>query len=150
MGIDVHFSSKTDEWATPQKLFDELNEEFGFDVDVCANQENHKCETWYGHTCLGFTDGLEMDWYQERYNSNVFWMNPPYGRKIIKWIEKAYIESKKGATVVCLVPAKTDTKWWHEYVMKGEIRFIRGRLRFSGSKENAPFPSAIVIFNGMG
>ncbi len=73
-------------------------------------------------------------------------MNPPYGREIKKWMEKAYLESTKGAVVVCLVPARTDTAWWHDYAMLGKVRFIRGRLKFSGAKHSAPFPSAVVVF----
>ncbi len=144
----IHFSSEKMDWGTPQAFFDEINEEFNFDIDVCATQDNHKCETWFGHTSLGFEDALLHDWYNNIYNSNVFWMNPPYGREIIKWMKKAYEESLKGATVVCLVPSRTDTKWWWEYAMKGEIRFIRGRLKFDGADNSAPFPSALVIFKG--
>ena len=144
--MDVHFSSEKMDWETPQDFFDELDKEFDFDVDVCANSTNRKCETWYGETPLGFIDGLNSNWYNKRYSSNVFWMNPPYGREIVKWMKKAYEESLRGCTVVCLVPSRTDTKWWHDYAMKGEIRFIKGRLKFGGHKNAAPFPSVVVIF----
>jgi len=133
------FTSQTDEWETPQWLFDKLNKEFNFSVDVCADQENAKCNKYFDKT----TDGLTQEW------TGICWMNPPYGRQIGKWIKKAYESSLRGATVVCLLPARTDTSWWHDYCMKGEIRFLRGRLKFGDSKNSAPFPSAIVIFRGI-
>ncbi len=123
----VHFSSRRNDWATPQDLFDKLNEEFHFDFDPCPTTPT--------------ADGLKVEWG----NSN--FVNPPYGREISKWIRKGYQEHLKGKTVVFLVASRTDTSWWHDYLMKAdEIRFIRGRLKFSGSKNSAPFPSAIVIF----
>lgn len=135
--LDIHFSSKTVEWATPQDTFDELNEEFRFTTDVCSTHENAKCEHHYTEA----EDGLAQTW------SGVCWMNPPYARGVMaKWIHKAYDSSLSGATVVCLVPARTDTAVWHDYCMRGEIRFIRGRLKFGGCQDSAPFPSAIVIF----
>ena len=134
----VMFSSKTDLWETPQHLFNELNTEFNFEIDVCALPENAKCKKYFTPE----EDGLQQEW------KGTCWMNPPYGRQISKWVKKAYESSLKGATVVCLLPARTDTKWWHEYCMKGEIRFIRGRLKFGDAKNSAPFPSAIVIFRG--
>src|SRR3990167_9984200 len=126
------FSSKSNEWITPQDFFDELDREFHFTLDVCATKKNAKCELYFTKE----TDGLSEDW------PGVCWMNPPYGRQIGFWVKKAMDEASTGSTVVCLLPARTDTRWWHEYAMKGEIRFIKGRLRFSGSKINAPFPSA--------
>ena len=134
--MSVHFSSKTDMWATPVEFFEYYNNIFRFDLDVCASAENAKCETFYTEE----DDGLAQDW------EGNCWMNPPYGREIIHWMRKAYESSLRGATVVCLVPARTDTKWWHEYAMKGEIEFIRGRLKFGDAKNSAPFPSAVVIF----
>ena len=134
--MDAHYSSCNEEWETPQCLFDELNDEFGFTVDVCATFENKKCKNFYSPV----QDGLTRRW------DGVCWMNPPYGKKIKHWIARAFLSSLKGATVVCLVPSRTDSGWWHDYAMKGEIRFIRGRIKFSNSKWNAPFPSAIVIF----
>lgn len=131
------FSSNTDLWATPQDFFDKLNEEYHFEVDVCANDENAKCNLYYTEK----EDGLSREWV------GVCWMNPPYGREIGKWVQKAYESSLNGATVVCLLPARTDTKWWHNYCMKGEIRLVKGRLKFGGSKNSAPFPSAVVIFS---
>lgn len=104
--------------------------------DVCATKVNAKCEKYYTKK----EDGLSQQWHGN------CWMNPPYGREIGKWMKKALEASKEGALVACLVPARTDTAWWHEYAMKGEIRFIRGRLKFGGSQNSAPFPSAVVIF----
>ena len=128
------FTSKTDQWATPQDFFDKLNEEFGFTLDVCALPENAKCNAYYTPDI----DGLKQLWH------GVCWCNPPYGRGIGEWIKKA---SEADATVVCLVPARTDTAWWHDYAMKADdIRFIRGRLKFGGSKNSAPFPSAVLVF----
>ena len=133
---NVHFSSKTDLWATPQEFFDKYNALYGFNLDVCANQDNAKCSNF-----LSIEDnGLEQEW------RGSCWMNPPYGREIIHWMRKAYESSLCGATVVCLVPARTDTKWWHEYAMKGDIEFIKGRLKFGNSKNSAPFPSAVIVF----
>lgn len=113
-----------------------MNKEFHFNLDVCATKVNAKCEKYYTKK----EDGLSQQWHGN------CWMNPPYGREIGKWMKKALEASKEGALVACLVPARTDTAWWHEYAMKGEIRFIRGRLKFGGSQNSAPFPSAVVIF----
>ena len=132
------FTSNTDLWSTPQEFFDKLNEEFAFELDVCADDSNHKVNKYFTKE----TNGLEQDWYP-----NICWMNPPYGREIKHWVKKAYEESLKGAVVVCLLPARTDTSWWHDYVMKSnDIRFIRGRLKFGNSQNSAPFPSAVVVF----
>lgn len=136
MTMDVHFSSKTDLWETPQDLFDKLNSEFHFTVDVCATQENAKCPVFFTQE----QDGLKQSW------TGVCWCNPPYGRAITKWVKKAYESSQNGATVVMLIPSRTDTAWWHDYVIKGGMRFLRGRLKFGNSKNSAPFPSAICIF----
>ena len=139
MHRDVFASSATCEWATPQELFDRLNAQYHFETDVCATAENAKCGKFYTKE----QDGLKQEW------RGVCWMNPPYGKEIGKWMEKAYTESRTaGATVVCLVPARTDTTWWHDYAMKGNIQFLRGRLKFGGCKNSAPFPSAIVVFDG--
>src|SRR5678810_909854 len=136
--MSVHFSSKTDMWATPQAFFDKYDHIYRFELDVCATDENAKCHRYF----TAEQDGLAQEW------TGVCWMNPPYGREIIHWMQKAYESSLQGATVVCLVPARTDTKWWHEYAMKGDIEFIRGRLKFGDAKNSAPFPSAVVVFNG--
>ena len=138
MNESVHFMSKKDDWETPQDLFNKLNAEFNFDIDVCASKENAKCERYYSEE----DDALSKEW------KGYCFMNPPYGRKISRWIEKAYESARSGeATVVCLLPSRTDTKWWHTYIMKADtVRFIKGRLKFEGAKNSAPFPSAIVIF----
>ena len=134
--MNVHFSSKTDVWYTPVDFFDKYNKIFNFDIDVCALAENTKCHKFFSPE----EDGLKQEW------SGNCWMNPPYGRTIKEWVKKAYESSKKGATVVCLLPSRTDTQWWHDYCMKGEIEFIKGRIKFGGNKNPAPFPSAVVIF----
>jgi phage N-6-adenine-methyltransferase len=139
MNTAVHFSSATDLWSTPQDFYDKLNEEFHFTLDVCATPENAKCERYFTKE----QDGLAQTW------DGVCWMNPPYGREIGKWMKKAYEESQElhgPAVVVCLVPARTDTAWWHNYAVLGQIRYIKGRLKFGGGKSGAPFPSAVVIF----
>ena len=138
MNLEVMFTSKTDLWETPKVFFDELDKEFHFELDVCALPENAKCKNYFTPEI----DGLKQKW------CGICWMNPPYGREIGNWMKKAYESSQDGATVVCLVPSRTDTKWWHEYAMKGEIRFIRGRLKFGNSNNSASFPSAVVIFKG--
>ncbi|MGG1518457.1 DNA N-6-adenine-methyltransferase [Paenibacillus oryzisoli] len=133
------FSSKTDMWATPQDFFDRLNDEFDFELDVCALPSNTKCKKFYTPSM----DGLKQDWAKD---AKSIWMNPPYGRTVQEWIKKAYDTSLEGATVVCLLPVRPDTKYWHEYCMKGEIRFVKGRLKFGNAKNVAPFGSAVVIF----
>ena len=137
--MNIHFSSATDMWSTPQEFFDQLDSEFGFTLDVCSTHENAKCDQHFTES----EDGLSQVW------DGVCWMNPPYGRTIGKWMRKAYESSLTGATVVCLVPARTDTAWWHEYAIKGDVRFLRGRLKFGGSENNAPFPNAVVVFRPM-
>ena len=132
----VHFSSATDLWSTPSKFYDDLNAEFLFTLDVCATFENAKCQKFF----TVYDDGLSQEW------NGVCWMNPPYGRTISDWMKKAYSSSLNNATVVCLVPSRTDTNWWHDFAMMGEIRFIKGRLKFGGHKNSAPFPSAVVVF----
>ncbi len=134
---NVHYSSKTPEWETPQKVFDDLNAEFSLNWDVCATKENRKRTDYWEQA----ENGLIQNWEGKR-----CWMNPPYGREIGHWMKKAFESAQGGATVVCLVPARTDTAWWHDYATKGTVRFIRGRLKFGGHKNAAPFPSAVVIF----
>ena len=140
MNTDVMFSSATDNWSTPQDFFDKLNDEFHFTLDVCADEKNHKCEHYYTKEI----DGLSRPWI------GTVWCNPPYGRKIGEWVRRAYISSQIGsATVVMLLPARTDTRWFHDYIYNKsntEIRFIKGRLKFGGCKNSAPFPSMVVIF----
>lgn len=132
------FSSNSAEWETPWPFFRRLDAEFRFTLDVCARPENAKCAWYFSPE----QDGLRQPWAPE-----TCFMNPPYGREIGKWVKKAFLEAQKGATVVCLLPARTDTAWWHEYVMRAaEIRFVKGRLRFGGAANGAPFPSAVVVF----
>ena len=132
----VHYQSDDHTWETPRELFRCLDAEFHFTLDVCALPETAKCARYFTPT----DDGLAQPW------GGVCWMNPPYGRAIGAWMRKAYEESQRGCTVVCLVPARTDTEWWHQYAMRGEIRYLRGRVRFGEAVSGAPFPSAIVIF----
>lgn len=131
------FTSTTDLWETPQAFFDQLNAEFCFSLDACALPWNAKCERYYTPE----QDGLSQIW------TGVVWCNPPYGRKIGKWVEKAASSVAEGATVVMLLPARTDTQWFHRYIYhQAEIRFVPGRLKFVGAKWNAPFPCMVVIF----
>ena len=134
--MNIHFSSKSNEWTTPIDFYNKLNNEFNFTLDPCCTKDNAKCKKFYTKD----DDGLSKDWSNE-----IVFMNPPYGREIKHWIKKAYNESLKGGLIVCLIPARTDTAYWHDYCMKGTIRFIRGRLKFN-NKNSAPFPSAVVIF----
>lgn len=145
MNNQLHFSSATDEWATPQDLFDKLNSQFHFTLDVCASDTNHKCEQYFTIE----DNALSKDW-----GINVCWCNPPYSKgKLKHFIKKAHEESLKGATVVCLIPSRTDTRYWQDYIWSEEtgllchqIIFIKDRLKFGGHKNPAPFPSAIIIF----
>ena len=133
------FKSANIEWETPPALFALLRREFSFTLDVCAKRWNRKCAAYFTRE----RDGLRQRW------TGTCWMNPPYGRAIARWIRKAREESIRGVTVVCLVPARTDTAWWQDHVMRGrEIRLLRGRLMFVGATSPAPFPSAVVIFKG--
>lgn len=136
MNNAVMFSSKSAEWETPQNLFDKLNEEFHFSLDVCATPENTKCEHYY----TSEQDGLSQPW------KGVIWCNPPYGKSIGGWVRRGLLAAADGNVVVMLLPARTDTRWFHEYIYnKAEVRFIKGRLKFGGSKNAAPFPSMIVV-----
>jgi phage N-6-adenine-methyltransferase len=132
-------SSNTDLWETPQALFDKYNEQYNFNLDVCALPVNAKCEKYFTPEI----DGLKQEW------EGVCWMNPPYGREIGKWVKKAYNEAQKGNTIVALLPARTDTKWFHDwiYMMYGvKYELLKGRLKFGNSKNSAPFPSMVVVF----
>jgi phage N-6-adenine-methyltransferase len=130
------FASKNQEYATPLKLFEVLDNEFHFTLDVCANMENTKVSIFLSEK----QDALIQDW------TGTCWMNPPY-KNMKKWVIKAYNESlKNNSTIVCLIPARTNTSWWHDYCMKGEIRFIKGRPKFEGCIHGLPQPLAIVIF----
>lgn len=141
MNKDLMFSSKTDMWETPHDFFDKLDDEFHFTLDVCATPENAKCEKFYTEQ----DDGLSKPW------TGVVWCNPPYGKGISRWILAANAARAAGNTVVMLLPARTDTRWFHDLVLgKAEIRFVRGRLKFGGSNNSAPFPSMVAVFrNGV-
>jgi phage N-6-adenine-methyltransferase len=132
----VHFSSESPEWETPQELFELLDAEFGFTLDVCATAGNAKCARFF----TSEDDGLAQEW------TGVCWMNPPYGREIAAWIAKAHESGDAGATVVCLVPARTDTDWFWDHARHAEVRLLHGRLRFGEASSGAPFPSAVVVF----
>lgn len=136
MNKELMFSSKTDQWATPQDFFDKLDQEFAFTLDPCADETNHKCAKYYTKQ----EDGLAQSWEGER-----VYCNPPYGREIAKWVKKS---AEGGAELaVMLIPARTDTAWFHDYIYnKAEVRFIRGRLKFGDAKNAAPFPSMVVVF----
>lgn len=153
--VKVHFSSAKQDWATPQAFFDEMNALYGpFDLDVCANAENAKTSYHLGYGTYyskdTFVDGLGVDWHQLAAKC---WMNPPYGREISKWVKKAYEESQKGCLVVCLLPARVDTRWFHDFIYNREgvsTEFLKGRLKFGDAKNSAPFPSMIVAFHPPG
>ena len=124
-------SSVRSAWKTPESLYTKLNDEFHFDFDPCPSNPTF--------------DGLQIEWQECNF------CNPPYGDLIGKWIAKGYLEWQKGKTVVFLIPSRTDTIYWHKFIMKAdEIRFIEGRLKFSGYHNSAPFPSAIIVFRGKG
>ena len=137
--MSIHFSSQKNDWGTPASFFDELSQRFqGFDWDVCASKDNAKCKNYWTKE----DDALSKTW------KGYCWMNPPYGRQIGHWVKKAYESAQSGdATVVCLIPSRTDTRWWHEFVMRADtVWFIKGRLKFQGAQNAAPFPSALAIF----
>ena len=134
------YTSNTDEWATPAALFSSLDAEFHFDLDPCATEHNAKCRDYFDKD----TDGLSKKW-----GGRKVFCNPPYGRAIKSWVRKCWEESRNPETlVVALLPARTDTAWFHDYIYRRarEIRFVRGRLHFNESQNSAPFPSMIVIF----
>lgn len=136
---EVHFSSKSNEWSTPQDFYDKVNGEFRFTLDVAATKENTKCIRYFTETI----DALCKSW-----DNEIVWCNPPYGRALGKWVKKA--SEAVGGVVVMLIPARTDTHYFHDYIYgKAEIRFIRGRLKFGDSKNSAPFPSMLVIFRNL-
>lgn len=131
--------SNKQDWETPDHLFEALNKEFNFTLDVCAHSGNKKVDRYFSPE----DNSLIQDW-----SNDVCFMNPPYNRDVYTWMQKAYNECRKGAKVVCLIAARTDTKYWHEFCMQAsEIRLIKGRLKFKGAKNSATFPSAIVIFD---
>ena len=136
------YSSKKQDWATPQGLFDVVDREFAFGLDAAATAENTKCFHFISE------ESLDQDWEALRPGHHAVWLNPPYGKEIGKWVEKAYRESVKGCTVVVLTFARTDTKWWHDWAMRAaEIRLIKGRVKFVGATASAPAPSCLLIFD---
>ena len=139
LNTKVLYSSKEEKWATPQDLFDKLNGEFHFTLDAAASPDNAKCTNYFTEE----QDGLVQSW-----EGHTVWCNPPYCRKTGLWVKKAYEEHQRtGCTVVMLLPSRTDVRWFHDYILgKAEIRFIKGRLKFGGSKNSAPFPSIVVIY----
>jgi len=155
---DVMFSKASDMWATPRAFFEALDAEFHFKVDAAASPENTQCKRWYAAAmwddkALGGDGALTGDWFEDD-GPGPYYLNPPYSR-CAAFIAKASEEAKKGCTVVCLVPARVDTRWWFQYVWSEEqqrplpgveVRFIKGRLKFGDSKNSAPFPSVIIIF----
>ena len=140
------FSSDKEDWGTPQNLFDNLNKHYSFSLDVCASEYNHKVHNYFDIE----KNGLEQSWEGE-----TCWMNPPYGKEIGKWVEKAFQESQNNnAVVVCLLPVRTDTRWWQNFCSKAlSIMFIKGRLKFEDEhrkgRGTAPFPSAVVVFSDL-
>lgn len=138
--MKVMFSSKSNEWSTPKWLFDSLNNLFNFTLDPCATHDNAKCEKYFTIK----DNGLNKSWANE-----VVFCNPPYGREIKHWVGKSFLESEyNNSVVVMLIPARTDTKYWHQYIFnKADIYFLEGRLKFGNAKNSAPFPSAIVVFD---
>lgn len=139
-------SSDKLDYETPDEFFKKLHKEFKFTIDLAANRKNHKCKLWLGPGSPwgeNFYDALKVSWVGYR-----GWLNPPYGSELKHWIKKAYEESNQpGTLVVMLIPSRTDTRFWHDYVMNAaEIRYIKGRIKFKGTKTGAPFPSAVVVF----
>ena len=140
-------SSNDDTWTTPLNFFEKLDDEFLFSLDAAALSTSTLVpHNWYGpdHPDLDRRDAFTRNWKLDA-NGGAIWLNPPYGRTISAWVGKADSESRSGGVVVCLVPARTDTNWWHNYCIRHEIRFIRGRLKFGDGKNSAPFPSAVVV-----
>lgn len=139
LNTKVLYSSKEEKWATPQDFFDKLNDEFHFTLDAAASPDNAKCPVYFTEE----QDGLAQSW-----EGHTVWCNPPYCRKTGLWVKKAYEEHQRtGCTVVMLLPSRTDVRWFHDYILgKAEIRFIKGRLKFGGNKNSAPFPSIVVIY----
>lgn len=139
LNTKVLFSSKEEKWATPQDFFDKLNDEFHFTLDAAASPDNAKCANYFTEE----QDGLVQSW-----GGHTVWCNPPYCRKTGLWVKKAYEEHQRtGCTIVMLLPSRTDVRWFHDYILgKAEIRFIKGRLKFGGNKNSAPFPSIVVIY----
>jgi phage N-6-adenine-methyltransferase len=140
-------SSLDDTWATPRSYYEKVAKEFDFTLDAAALQSSTLVpENWYGpdHADPDRRDAFTRDWTADA-KGGVIWLNPPYGKTIKEWMKKADEESKKGSTVVCLVPSRTDTAWFHDSCIHHEVRYIRGRLKFGQAVNAAPFPSALVV-----
>lgn len=134
----VHYSSAKGDWETPWDIFNPIDANYHFTLDVCASQNNAKCERYFTKE----TNGLEQSWANE-----VCWMNPPYGRQIVPWVKKASEEVQRGAIIVALLPARTDTKWFHDYVLPfAKVQFLKGRIIFVGASHGAPFPSILAFY----
>lgn len=138
--MSVHFSSKRLDWTTPTDLFNKLDEIYHFDLDAAASEENALCNFFYTKE----TNGLAHSWAGQR-----VWCNPPYGKGIREWTRKASAEAEGAKLIVMLVPARTDTIWWHEAVATARVVYLKGRLKFGGQKNAAPFPSALLIWDGI-
>lgn len=144
---DTFRTSNDDTWTTPKDFFNKLNQEFGFTLDAAAlSNSTLVADNWYGpdHTDPSRRDAFARSWTADS-GGKAIWLNPPYGRKIGEWVKKANQEADAGGLIVCLVPARTDTNWWHNYCIQHEVRFIKGRLKFGDGKNSAPFPSAVVV-----
>lgn len=141
------FSSSKSDWQTPKNFFKQLDNEFHFTLDAAADDKNALCDDYLGPGSPIAEDALTVSWSQNELGDTVAWCNPPYGRAIGKWVEKGWTEAAMhGVTVVMLLPARTDTRWFHDYCVMGEMRFIKGRLKFGGAEAGAPFPSMVVVF----
>ena len=145
--LAVHFSSKRSDWETPSEIFEPLRKEFNIVFDLCAHSRNTKCSAHYNKR----DNSLRMSWATNDDDAN--WLNPPYGREIGLWVERAASWASGGrGTTVSLLPARTDTKWFHDHIYNKpnvEVRFLKGRVKFVGAKHAAPFPSMIVIFKAV-
>ncbi|HEU4648553.1 MAG TPA: DNA N-6-adenine-methyltransferase [Gemmatimonadales bacterium] len=130
-------ASATDDWATPQDLFNRYDAKHHFTLDAAASSANAKCRRYFTKA----NDGLAQNWGQE-----TVWVNPRYGRVLAAWVQKAFEASQRGATVVLLLPARTCTRWFHEYALRGDVEFLKGRVKFGGASTAAPFPSMVVTF----
>jgi phage N-6-adenine-methyltransferase len=138
MNQDVMFSAEKADWQTPDAVFKQLDQEFAFSFDADNERDRARCRLCFSP---------DMDATKTNWPADVsIWCNPPYGRDTGAWLEQGYVASLSGSTVVFLLPARTDTRWFHKYAPLAEIRFIKGRLRFKGANASAPFPSMLVIF----
>jgi phage N-6-adenine-methyltransferase len=145
LNTSLMFSSAKADWSTPEDFFQQLDAEFRFGLDAAATAQNCKLKAYLGPGSFLAEDGLTADWQKFAWGLAVY-VNPPYGRGIGQWVQKAYEESQKGLTVVMLLPARTDVRWFHQWALKGELRFVEGRLKFGDGSNSAPFPSVVVVF----